>query len=526
MSDRGRSISRASFLRGVAGVAGGALLAGTGGPAEAGITAGGYGPEGTLRGHLEASRSGRSVDYSFDYPGGEEVYTVDLQVWPDQGTVLDNAGFRVYGPNGSIHVVGGARRGLRPNVSADVIGRNRGRHVVQVYNANAEIPIDYELRLRRGRPESQTNAPTGQPASGPVFAYVGSYTAPGGGGKGHGEGVYVLRLDPASGMLSRVQAVGEIPQPSYVTVDPLGRFAYAVGEVNMFEGQRTGLVGAYAIDPVSGRLTFLNRQVARDPITNFATVTPTGRNLLITNYSGASVAVLPIRGDGSLGEVSHLIKNEGPPGPLPQQTSPHPHQILFDPTGRWILSPDLGLDRVYVFGIDEDAGRLIPNDPPYFQMHLGAGSRHVTFHPSTRFAYVNGERDTTITAFAWDGERGTLEKLQTLPTVPDDYAGQKWSSHIAVHPSGQTLYVCNRRHNSIAVFSIDQDDGRLTLQGFDPTGGEVTRSFGFDPWGNFLYTANQDTDTIGVHRILGSGRLTQVGAVEIATPTSIVFAQL
>jgi 6-phosphogluconolactonase len=523
MNDRGRSISRASFLKGAAG---GALLALTAGAAEADIGPAGFGPSGTIFGHLGASRSGRSVDYSFEYPGGEQVVTVDLQIWPDQGAVLENAGFRVYGPNGSIHVVGGSRHGLRPNVSADVISRNRGRHLIQVFNANAEIPIDFELRLRRGRPEAQTNANPERAVSGPVFAYVGSYTAPGGGGKGHGEGVYVLKLDPVSGMLSRVHSVGEIPQPSYVTVDPLGRFAYAVGEVNMFEGQRTGLVGAYAIDPTSGRLSFLNLQVARDPITNFASVTPSGRNLIVTNYSGASLSVLPIRGDGSLGEVSHLVKNEGPPGPLPQQTAPHPHQVLFDPTGRWALSPDLGLDRVYVFAVDEENGKLIPNDPPYHQMHLGAGSRHITFHPSTRFAYVNGERDTTITAFAWDGERGTLEKLQTLPTVPEDFTGQKWSSHIMVDPSGRTLYVCNRRHDSIAVFSIDQNTGQLTLQGFDPTGGEVTRSFGIDPWGNFLYTANQDTDTIGIHRILPSGRLTQIAALEIATPTSIVFAQM
>jgi 6-phosphogluconolactonase len=487
-----------------------------------GVGAGGY-PAGRLRGHLEPGRPGRTVEHTFFYPGNEEVYTVHLQVWPDSAAGAGQAGFRVYGPNGAVHIVGGAQSGLQPNVSADVTSRNRGRHVVQIYNASESVPIDYELRILRGRPEGQ---PKDASINGPIFAYAGSYTAPGGGGKGHGEGVYGFRFDPASGTLRRIEAVGGLPQPSYVTVDPLGRFAYAVGEVSMWEGQRTGLVDAYAIDPTNGRLSFLNRQIAQGPITNFATVDPSGRFLLITNYSGAGVGLLPIRGDGSLDAVSYLDVHEGPAGPHPAQTSPHPHQILFDPTGQWALSPDLGLDRVYVYQLDAAKARLVPNDPPYFQMHLGAGSRHVTFHPSGRFAYVNGERDTTITAFAWDGVNGTLEKLQTLPTVPEDFTGQKWSSHIAVHPEGRFLYVCNRRHDSLAVFGIDQGTGKLSLIGWDPTGGEITRSFNFDPWGNFIYTCNQDSDVINQLRIdHNTGRTQIVDSIQVATPTSIVFAQ-
>ena len=353
-----------------------------------------------------------------------------------------------------------------------------------------------------------------------MFAYVGCYTTPD--RDGRGDGINVYRMDSDSGEWTHVQLLADIPNPSFLALDARQRRLYCV-----HGGDTFSQVSAFAIDPASGRLTFLGSQPSGGPNPVALAVDPTDRFLVVANYANGTAAALPIGPDGSLGPASDLVELRGEPGPDPvQQSSSHPHHVAIDPAGRFVLVPDKGLDRVFVFRLDHARGKLVPSDPPAVQAQPGAAPRHAAFHPSLPYAYVINELDSTLTAYAFDGERGLLRALEVVPTLPPTFSGRNTTAEIGVAPSGRFVYGSNRGHDSLAIFAIDGGSGRLTPVGWEPTRGEKPRYFGLDPSGSFLYAANQDSDTIVTFRVdRASGKLAPTGqVVQAGSPVCIAFA--
>lgn len=356
------------------------------------------------------------------------------------------------------------------------------------------------------------------------IVYVGTFTTPSRGGKA--VGIDVFRMDQTTGALTCVQTVPNVANPSFLAIHPNGRSLYCNNAIPDYEGQASGAVSAFAIAPDSGRLTFLNQQPSGGTNPAHVSVDPTGRYALAANYGGGSVAVLPIEADGRLGAPTDIVPHRGPPGPVrSRQEASHAHQIPFDPSGQFVLVNDLGLDRTYVYRLDAANGRLVPNDPPFVAAEPGAGPRHLAFHPNRRHVYVLNEIASSIRQHAWDERRGTLAPLATVSTLPAGFQGQSTTAQILVAPSGRFVYASNRGNDSIAIFAVDAETGRLTPIGHESTRGRTPRNFNIDPSGTFLYAANQDSDTIVTFRVdIEIGRLTATGQVtEAKTPVCILF---
>jgi 6-phosphogluconolactonase len=352
--------------------------------------------------------------------------------------------------------------------------------------------------------------------------YVGTYTT----GQNAGRGIYLLELDTASGTLAAKGLAGEAVNPSFLAVHPGRRFLYAVGEIAEFNGQKTGAVSAFTIDAASGSLSLLNQQSSRGPGPCYVTVDRTGKNALVANYNGGSVACLPIAGDGRLQPASAFVQHEGSSANPQRQKEPHAHSINLDAANRFAIAADLGLDRLLVYRFDAGNGALTPNDPPFARVAPGSGPRHFAFHPDGKHAYVINEILCTVTAFDYDPERGTLTEIETVSTLPEGPRARNYSTaEVQVHPSGRFLYGSNRGHNTIAIFAIDPASGRLRAVGHQTTGGRTPRNFGIDPTGRYLLAANQDSGSVAVFRIdPQSGQLQPTGqSVEVPRPVCVKF---
>lgn len=354
-----------------------------------------------------------------------------------------------------------------------------------------------------------------------VSLYIGTYTAP----KSDSRGIYLLHLDLDSGRLTSQGLAGEAVNPSFLALHPSRRFLYAVGEQAEFAGGRTGAVSAFAIDVASGKLSLLNQQPSGGAGPCHVSVDAAGRHVLVANYSGGSIAVLPLTPDGRLGEPSTVIRHNDPdPGSEPRRS--HCHSIHLDATQRFVFVADLGLDRIFQYRFDPQSGSLTPNDPPAVVQAPKAGPRHLAWHPSNRFAYVINELDSTMTALAYDAGQGTLRPLQTLSTLPEGFAGKSDCAEVRVHPSGRFVYGSNRGHDSIAIFAVDET-GRLTLLGHEPTGGRIPRNFALDPTGQYLVVANQDSDSVVLFRVdVQTGLLKATDEkLSVPAPVCVTFMQ-
>ena len=350
-----------------------------------------------------------------------------------------------------------------------------------------------------------------------LLVYVGTYTA------GRSEGIYLFRLNLSSGELRHVGTTKGVVNPSFLTLDGRRRYLYAVNEVEEFAGKKSGAVSAFAVDQTTGGLRFLNQQPSMGGAPCYVSLDAGGRFLLVANYVGGNVTVLPVRVDGSLGEAADVKQFQGS-GVNPQrQEGPHAHCILPDRSGRHVYSCDLGTDKVMIYRFDAKEGKLIPNDEPWVQVKPGAGPRHLTFHPGGRHAYVINELDSTVTAFAHDPGSGALRELQTVPALPTDFKGANTGADIHTSPDGKFLYSSNRGHDSIAAFRVDARTGRLSFVAHTPTRGKKPRNFAIDPTGAFLLVANQDSDTIVTFRRDPlTGRLDPAGqAAEVPSPVCL-----
>jgi 6-phosphogluconolactonase len=360
---------------------------------------------------------------------------------------------------------------------------------------------------------------------GKYLFYVGTYTAEGSKSKG----IYAYRYDAESGQITPLGLAGETTNPSWVTLHPNGRFLYAANEVGKYKGPNSGGLSAFSIDRATGKLTFLNEVPTRGADPCYVTVDHTGKYVLVANYTGGSIAVFPIREDGSLGEASAFVQHTGKGANPERQEAPHAHSINLSPDNRFAMVDDLGLDELLVYKFDSAKGSLTPNDPPFAKLDGGAGPRHFALRPDGKFAYVISEMQGTVTAFSNDGGAGALYRVQTISTLPKDFKGEIEDAEIEIHPSGRFLYAANRGDgNSIAVFAIDAAKGTLTLVEYTPTQGKTPRSFEIDPTGTLLFAANEKSDNIVIFRIdQKTGHLTPTGQVlDVGSPVCVKFLKV
>lgn len=360
------------------------------------------------------------------------------------------------------------------------------------------------------------------------LVYVGTYTEPirfGTGQilEGKGRGIHILRFDLETGALAPCGLAEGVRNPSYLAFHPSRRFLYAVNELKEFEGTASGAVSAFALEPETGELTFLNSRATHGTDPCHVTVDPTGRVVLVANFASGSVCALPILADGSLGEASAFIQHHGSSVDPVRQAGPHAHAVTLDAAGRILFVPDLGLDRVMIYRLDPERGTLEPNDPPWVSVSPGAGPRQMVMHPNGQYAYLINELNSTMVAFRYDAARGALEPIQTISTLPYGYLGRSTTAEVQISPDGRYLYGSNRGHDSIAMYAVDATTGTLTCLGQVSTQGRIPRHFTVDPTGRFALVANQDTDNLVVFRLDdATGALILTGhRAEVPTPVCV-----
>jgi len=382
---------------------------------------------------------------------------------------------------------------------------------------------------------------------GPLVAYVGTFTSPLRDvlptqvdlPPGNGRGIHVFHVDRSTGAMTPagVHALGT--SPSCVVVNATGTRLYSTNETDRVGKDKEGTVSAFAIDRAAGQLTLLNTVRSGGTGPTHASVHPSGRFVLVANYFGGSVAVLPLLPDGRLGNATDVKHDSGTIGPTKARSAPagsfaisghdrtHAHMIQADPSGRFVLHADLGLDRIFVWKFDARTGVLTANEPSAVALPPGDGPRHFHFHPTGRWFYSIQEEGSTIVLFDYDPQAGRLTARQTISTLPPEFAGTNFCSEILVSHDGRFVYAGNRLHDSIGTFSVGPN-GRLTFLGEEWTRGDYPRSFNVDPSGRFLYCCNQRADNIAVFQVnRRTGKLEFTGRyMPVGNPSMIVFVDL
>jgi 6-phosphogluconolactonase len=391
-----------------------------------------------------------------------------------------------------------------------------------------------------------TRAESGE-AAGPLVAYVGTFSSPLRDTlptqvdlpPGNGRGIHLFHVDRTSGAMKPTGIVEMGTSPSCLALNAARTRLYSANETDRAGDDKQGTISAFSVKRTDGRLELLNTVRSGGAGPTYVSVHPGGRHLLVANYFGGSVAVLPVLADGQLGDVSDVKVDAGTIGPTGATHAPpgsfavsghdrtHAHMIQADPSGRFVLHADLGLDKIFVWRFDEQHGALIANDPPSISLPSGDGPRHFHFHPNGRWLYSIQEEGSTVVLFDYDSASGRLRERQTISTLPPGFAGSNFCSEILVSVDGHYVYAGNRLHDSIAIFSV-ASDGRLTFVGEEWTRGNYPRSFTFDPTGRFLYCCNQRADAITVFRVnRESGAISFTGQyAAVGNPSLIVLLDL
>ncbi len=322
------------------------------------------------------------------------------------------------------------------------------------------------------------------------IVYVGTYTEKLPHVAGKAEGIYTYRLEPASGELHYIATTTGVENPSFLTVAPSGKTLYAVEEIAGSTAQPGGVVRSFALDPVTHEPTVINGQPTGGAFPCYVTVDRDERWVLVANHGGGSISVFPIGDGGALGSATCVVEH-----PTVDGAAPHPHAIRVDPSNRWVLVPDAGLDRVYVYHLNDD-GVLTPNDPPFATVPTKTGPRHIDFSPDGSFVYAIGEGASTMTVLRWDAATGTLEPIQAISTLPPGFDARSACADVHVHPSGWYVYGSNRGDDSIVTFQVEAQTGHLAPAGHVATGGTIPRGFTLAVDGTIALVANQNSDTV------------------------------
>jgi len=350
----------------------------------------------------------------------------------------------------------------------------------------------------------------------PRFAYVGSRTTKE--RNARGVGITVYRYAPETGACTLVQTLNELVNPSFLTFDQSQTRLYCVhGDLSE--------VSSFAIDAKTGELTKLNTVGTQGKNPVHLSVDPTGKFLAVANYATGGFAIFPIQDDGSLGELAHLESLPGEPGPHKvEQSSSHPHMIPFDPSGRFLVIPDKGLDGVFVYRVQQNNAKYGATQVSMVKAREGSGPRHVVFTPAGKNAYVVNELDSSVTGYAYDPEQGSLKPQEIVSTLPSNFTGNSRAAAIVMAPSGKYLYVSNRGHDSVTTFALE-DSGAFAAKAHTPSQGRKPRFMNLTPDGKRLFVANEETDTIvGFDVDQASGALAVNGQViKTGSPVCMIF---
>ena len=364
--------------------------------------------------------------------------------------------------------------------------------------------------------------------SGFFYAYVGTYTPNGG-------GIYLFRVDRATAALLQMQVVDDIRNPSWLALNPAQTRLYAISEIDNYQGAHEGAVVTYAIDPTSMQLTRLSAVGSSGTLPAHVSVHPSGKFVFVANYGGGNVAVFPVAADGTLGPASDVRPSVGPrhharaiddpPGQfaVSDHDGPHLHMVAADPTGQFVIANDAGLDLTLIWRLDAQGGRLLPAEAPVLVAPPGSAPRHFVFHPSGKFFYNLYEHDARVVVYDYDGSRGAMRLKQSVSTLPPHFAGSNLASGIVVSPNGRFLYVGNRLHSSVAIFAI-AEDGQLRTAYETWTHADSPRSIAMDPSGEIMFSCNQRSDSLTSFRINpASGALAFTGRFEaVGSPAVMV----
>jgi 6-phosphogluconolactonase len=338
------------------------------------------------------------------------------------------------------------------------------------------------------------------------------------------EGIYAARFDAATGTFGPVSLAAKTTNPLFIAQLPNKHILYAIGERKNTAGKVLGTVEAFTVDIASGQLTPLNHQTAGEGPLCYLSIDKAGHTVLGAAYNDGYVVAFPLRTDGKVGERTSFSQHTGSSVNQERQTGPHAHCIDLDPANQFALVADLGLDQVLIYKFDPAKSTLTPQAAP-FATKPGAGPRHLAFDHSGRHVYLVNELDSTLTLADYDAEHGRLTERQTLPLLPPDFKALNTAAEVVVHPSGKFLYASNRGFDSLALFAIAPDTGRLTFVEYMREGVSHPRHFVIDPSGNWLLCANRDADTVTVYRIdPANGHLTaNNNAAHVPMPTCIQF---
>ncbi len=346
-----------------------------------------------------------------------------------------------------------------------------------------------------------------------AYLLVGTYT------NGKSEGIYVYDFNNSNGdavYKSKIKA----PNPSFLAVSPNSKYVYAAFEQGSKNGG--GKIGAYQFDKQTCTLRFINERASGGDDPCFVATDRSGKWLAAANYSGGSLAILPIEKNGGLDSASTIVQHSGSSVNKARQEKAHVHSTFFSADSRYLLVPDLGMDKVMIYGFNTQTGELKTAAQPFAKTADGSGPRHIIFSPSNKFVYLMQELTGKVVTYQYGN--GKLKAIQEISAAQPGFTGFMGSADIHVSNDGKFLYCSNRGDaNTITIFKINPANGKLTVAGYQSTMGKGPRNFSLDPTGNFLLVANQNSDDIIVFkRSKTTGLLTDTGKkIEVGNPVCL-----
>ncbi len=330
-----------------------------------------------------------------------------------------------------------------------------------------------------------------------------------------GKGIYTYRFNASTGEAGLLSIAEGVENPTYMALSANGHYLYSV---NQYHGEKPSGVSAFSFDTATAQLHLLNKQPAQDG-TAYVSTDATGKWVMVANYTAGSLAAYPVRQDGSLGPAAQTIVHSGRSVDTARQEKAHVHSVVFSPDNHFLFSPDLGTDQVAIYRFNPATATtpLMPAQPAFVKTLPGTGPRHIIFHPLLPYAYLVEEMGGAVSVYRY--KNGRLSTLQHISSHPADFKGKKGSADIHLSPDGRFLYVSNRGDaNTITIYAVNTNNGKLVLKGFVPTQGAVPRNFVIDPTGNFLLVANQESNTIVVFKRDGKTGLLRATGVQISVP--------
>lgn len=349
--------------------------------------------------------------------------------------------------------------------------------------------------------------------------FVGTYTDKG------AQGIYAYRFDTAAGKLTPIGVAAHTDNPSFLTISKDHKYLYAVNENPDIKGPYKGGVSAYSIDPKTAKLTLINRVPSKGNAPCYLSLDHTGRMLMVANYYSGTVTAYPIQANGGIGASTFFVELKGSGPDKDRQDMAHAHETKVSPDNRFVIVPDLGSDKLWIYSIDPAVAQLHPAAKPFASVHAGFGPRHITFHPNGRWAYSLSELSGQVTGFHYDTPTGGLTEFQSISALAPDFKAHNQSAEIQIHPNGRFLYASNRGPDTISLFLIDPVTGKLTAGERMSSGGKEPRNFEIDPTGTYVLSANQISGDIVTFRIdQKTGHLTPTGdKVQLSEPVDMIF---